>query len=202
MAPINGFQATANTVASDPTNTRVSPSCIRLLSISQAMTVAALTTANTVASDPTTGTTVETISRGSAITTIVETEIAQAATTVEALAIKVVAPTTATDHPATTATDHPVTIYLAIATLKEEEIKDLITILIVEILLTIQTQPIQLAIASLKEEEIKDLITILIVVILLTIQTQPIQLLSSKTEELLIFLQSTQMKALEPTKIL
>jgi len=193
MAPINGFQATANTVASDPTNTRVSPSCIRLLSISQAMTVAALTTANTVASDPTTGTTVETI-RLPAITTIVETEIAQAATTVEALAIEVVAPTTATDH--------PVTIYLAIATIKEEEIKDLITILIVEILLTIQTQPIQLAIASLKEEEIKDLITILIVVILLTIQTQPIQLLSSKTEELLIFLQSTQMKALEPTKIL
>jgi len=89
-------------------------------------TLANLTTANTVASDPTTGTTVETIAREPAITTIVETEIAQAATTVEALAIKVVAPTTATDHPATTATDHPVTI------------------LIVEILLTIQTQPIQL----------------------------------------------------------
>jgi len=135
-----------------------------------AMTVAALTTANTVASDPTTGTTaVETISRGSAITTIVETEIAQAATTVEALAIKVVAPTTATDHPATTATDHPVTIYLAIATLKEEEIKDLITILIVEILLTIQTQPIQL--------------------------------LSSKTEVILLFLQPTQIQALDPVEI-
>jgi len=38
----------------------------------QAMTVAALTKANTMASDPTTGTTVETIAREPAITTIVE----------------------------------------------------------------------------------------------------------------------------------